>query len=42
MDLDHGGIEIAAGIPGENAGHKTREPQGGSSIVTGVAEAPGA
>jgi hypothetical protein len=41
-DLEQGGVEIAAGIPGENAEHKTRNVQGGSSIVTGVAEAPGA
>ena len=40
--LEVGGVEIAAGIPGENASHKTRNVQGGSSIVTGVAEAPGA
>jgi hypothetical protein len=41
-DLEVGGIEITAGIPGENAGSKTRTLPGGSSIVTGVPEAPGA
>jgi pyruvate ferredoxin oxidoreductase delta subunit len=42
-DRDIGGIEITQGIPGENAKHKTLVPQEpASTIVTGVAEAPGA
>jgi pyruvate ferredoxin oxidoreductase delta subunit len=41
-DLDVGGVEITAGIPGENAKHKTLVDEPKSTIVTGVAEAPGA
>ena len=41
-DLDAGGVEITAGIPGENAKHKTLVEEPKSTIVTGVAEAPGA
>ena len=41
-ELDSGGIEITAGIPGENAEHKRLRDDPASTIVTGVAEAPGA
>ena len=41
-ERDMGGIEISDGIPGENAKHKVLEAEAASSIVTGVAEAPGA
>ncbi len=41
-ERDMGGIEISDGIPGENAKHKILEAEAASSIVTGVAEAPGA
>jgi pyruvate ferredoxin oxidoreductase delta subunit len=41
-DRDAGGVEITAGIPGENARHKTLAAEAASSIVTGIAEAPGA
>jgi pyruvate ferredoxin oxidoreductase delta subunit len=41
-DRDVGGMEITAGIPGENAKNKVIVDEPASSIVTGVAEAPGA